>query len=955
MKKTQIKDAFRTIGKQKVSFISIILIAFMSVTCFTGISFASKALADRGTEYYDQQNYRDIEAVSSIMFTEEDLVEIAGMEGIKDVEGQMRTAGKILGKSGAVSVSVQSLPKRINLPQLVEGRLPEKENEILLEPDLMTSLGVKVGDTVSVEDAGQFKLLKEENFTVVGTAFLPDHVVRRSTFGVTALIPECAFDDKELDGRKVYAEIILDKPEGIGRFSEEYYRLVEKFNRPLEELSVASARKNLIDFWDKLTAGITQFRESAFDPVARMLIMAFKGCSEEEANKVLERITAATASTIPDLAARSIDARSIEFLKGVTITLPEKEDLVSSLVDQLVAQADMLKVYGIDLTGFKPSEEEIRKAQDFVNKMDLKYYDKLLACAKIWNLGRDRYIETLEHLNGQRSSLEYDAVWMLLDVRMNPGYMHMEMNITGIRVISIRFTLLFIVIAAIVIYATVGKLVDEQRKLVGTTKAFGFRNSEIFGKYMIFGGVATVLGTGLGLLGGIQVLQRFLTYAYGRNYVSGVPSVAVIPWQVAVVSGANILLAVAAVLFASFKLLRSSAVTLMAGGDTAGLKKTKKSRKSALSLYQRLIFRNMRTDAKRILVTIVSVGGCCALILTGFSTYLSIRNTLDLQYDELTTFNSTVNIDPNAKEEDIASIESAIKEAGGESVRVRIISGAFKTLNATDPAEYIIGDLRQISAYFPLKGVFDGPDGELPDTSSGVMLPHSYARTYNLSPGDNCVLMDPAGGAHNAKIAGIFENYLGQSILMSEECYKHVFAEAKVRSNALLVRHPGVSLEDMENRLGKMEGFEKLTRSDELRVLFNGFTDLLIIMISILVVAAGLMSAVILTNLVNICILQKKRELTIMRVNGFTTKEVKNYITREAIITSAAGVLLGTFVGILLFRTLMPALGKSYTLFIMTPNPLAILIAAAITIFFTIVIYRIALRKIKDLKLSDVA
>ena len=53
--------------------------------------------------------------------------------------------------------------------------------------------------------------------------------------------------------------------------------------------------------------------------------------------------------------------------------------------------------------------------------------------------------------------------------------------------------------------------------------------------------------------------------------------------------------------------------------------------------------------------------------------------------------------------------------------------------------------------------------------------------------------------------------------------------------------------------------------------------------------------------------------------------------------------------------TIIPALGKSYNQFILTPNIIAILMGIGFTILFTVVIYAIALRKVKSLKLSDMA
>ncbi len=128
MKKTQIIETIRTIGKQKVSYISIILIAFLAVTSFTGIQFASKGLAESGSAYYDRQNFRDLEIVSAVMFSEKDLKKLAAVEGVQDVEGLYRTSGKVIDEDKKIAVSVLSVTERINRVEVIEGVLPQAEN-----------------------------------------------------------------------------------------------------------------------------------------------------------------------------------------------------------------------------------------------------------------------------------------------------------------------------------------------------------------------------------------------------------------------------------------------------------------------------------------------------------------------------------------------------------------------------------------------------------------------------------------------------------------------------------------------------------------------------------------------------------------------------------------------------------------------------------------------------------
>ena len=78
MKRTQLKDALRNIWKQKVSFLSVIVIAFLGVTTFLGINFSDGALRKNGSLMYNAVNYRDLELISTSAFSPDDLDAIRG-------------------------------------------------------------------------------------------------------------------------------------------------------------------------------------------------------------------------------------------------------------------------------------------------------------------------------------------------------------------------------------------------------------------------------------------------------------------------------------------------------------------------------------------------------------------------------------------------------------------------------------------------------------------------------------------------------------------------------------------------------------------------------------------------------------------------------------------------------------------------------------------------------------
>ena len=86
MKPTQFKDALRNIGKQIVSFLSVIVIAMLGVTTYLGIDYSDEALRQNGSIMYNAVNYRDVEILSPLLLSGEDLEDILSTEGVTDAE-----------------------------------------------------------------------------------------------------------------------------------------------------------------------------------------------------------------------------------------------------------------------------------------------------------------------------------------------------------------------------------------------------------------------------------------------------------------------------------------------------------------------------------------------------------------------------------------------------------------------------------------------------------------------------------------------------------------------------------------------------------------------------------------------------------------------------------------------------------------------------------------------------
>ena len=113
MKKSLIKDSLREIKKTYKRFISILLMAFLGVGFFAGIRASSPDMIDTIDTYYKNQNVYDIQVVSTLGLTKEDVDAISKIENVENVSGTFETDGQIEIENKEVVAKVMSLVFRI--------------------------------------------------------------------------------------------------------------------------------------------------------------------------------------------------------------------------------------------------------------------------------------------------------------------------------------------------------------------------------------------------------------------------------------------------------------------------------------------------------------------------------------------------------------------------------------------------------------------------------------------------------------------------------------------------------------------------------------------------------------------------------------------------------------------------------------------------------------------------
>lgn len=575
------------------------------------------------------------------------------------------------------------------------------------------------------------------------------------------------------------------------------------------------------------------------------------------------------------------------------------------------------------------------------------------------NKGEEDYAEGLSELQKAKDELteaekELDEMaqchYVTLDTRGNTSFTYSDEASISIGKLGKTFALLFVLLGALVIYATVGRIIDEQRSLVGTQKALGFFSSEVFRKYLAFGAVATGIGVIAGLVAAYVLVQRTILAANEPFYIMGsIPRI--FQWgKAAIVLVLGIVLSGFAVLWACAHLLKETARDLMQPPAPKGRNKTETKKRKG-SIYSRLIVRNILMDWRRVLITMASVAGCCILLVIGFTLRNSILLAIDNQFDSIISHSGKITYDHNTSETAKKDIESVLRESDIDYTNIIYEYRTFSSPEGLTAAELYVVDGDAVDEYFHLRDVKTKEVFSLP--KEGIVITRRISEVYGLSVGDPVTIYDSNMDPYQTTVTGIFEYYMGKIMFMSNDAYRDLFDQEAV-GNAFWTT--GDFPEDiLQDSLANVKGFEALESTAAIQERFVESTASLQAITFLLILAAGMMAYFVLLNLINMYLNQKKKELTIMRVNGFTTKEVIRYVAGESLLTTCLGIILGLALGSALGYSIVRFLEQVQFGLVRHVNYPAWIYSAILTALFALIINVIALRKVKHLKLSDIA
>ena len=909
MKGTGLKHLLRSIRKSGVSFLAVAVIAGVSIAIFQGFQSSAHAILRRADEYFVENRLESLEISCANGITQEDIDAIAGWDGVRSVEGGYTDSVLLHSGSERVLVQARSLLETMNTPVIVEGELPAEADEAAIEERLATERGIKVGDTITLENDGcllgtEFKVTGIVNLPVYACAGLED---TRGTADAGlgsneyfVALDKCAFDTENYSDCYTTAYIDSSKFDGLYYFSDEYEAAEAEYLAQLEPLAAERAELR----YESLSAEV----QDALD----------------EAQAEIDDAKAEIADGEQELA----DGRA-----EIEENRQKLEDARAEIADAEAEIAD--------------AEAEIARGQRELDssKAEFAENEQALADAKAELADGEA-----EFADAQADAEELKESGWIISGRNEVGDVRgVETIVKAIFGLSYAMSAVFLIVSVLVCFAAITRVIREQRVLIGAQKALGFTAGELFKHYTLYNLVCAVLGVLVGWLLSVVIVEYMALYIFMPKFTFQDASI-YFAWDTALISAVLcIAVFLAATYFTCAKLVKEPATELLRGEvpskgghiffDRWGIYKK-------LSLFSRSIVKNAFSDKGRLLTTVMGIMGCTALLVACFTIKLGIKNASVEQFGTYSLYNYRLSVDTSLSTTD--DFAALLDENGVESLLIQDKLENFRAPGGNwDNAHVLaVSDAEAFKNFMYLKDLDGGAEITAPE--EGVLVSRKAAEVLDLEAGGTVEVMDGRGEAHSFVISTIVESYLPyHTLIMSSGYYEEVMGEAPDESVFLIKGGVDGIRSDAEG----LAGFVSLRDNSE----FVRSGSELDLAIYICVGLAAALSMLVLLNQITMHIDHKARELAVMRVNGYTLSQTRAYVSRDNVVLTVLGLLLGCLAGMGLgyIDTHIVEAGAEH--YFRDPNLLACLESIAIVGVFAVIVNIIALRRIDKLNLTNVS
>ena len=659
-------------------------------------------------------------------------------------------------------------------------------------------------------------------------------------------------------------------------------------------------------------------------------------------------------------------------LKGISYKYSDKKYIeeVNKSRDQLI---DILKERKlVDEKNYKSNtSQKIKESEERLASIEKELASNLERLELLKNVDAERYTEQSSKLNEAKKQLQDNKKQLEVSKRAFEETNYPRFNVENIRglvhyaefidsagslsFLANVFSIFLFSVSVLVSLTTLTRMVDENRTSIGTLKALGYSNRDIFKKYYIYGGVSTVIGTILGIIAGYLVIVPIIYNSYSRFFTLKEPYIVYNLHIIALAFLISILCILLAVFIPLRKNLKERSAYLLrpkapSSGSRIFLENVSFIWKR-LSFLRKVTFRNIFRYKVRMFMTIFGVMGCLTLMFIGFAIRFGVIDISNEQFKIINKIDVLATYNPYAEKEDIDKIS---KEIGSNSnvenfTKVNVQKATVEKNNEVlDTAQLVTLDRNNYKDYITLMD--NRSNIELPKDS--IVINEKLAYLYNLSVGDNFkVIINEK--EYTLKIGAINKNYFGNILYMDREYFSKVFDKTYSDNSFIIKMNNSDEVEKMASKLQDNPYVANVSDNSKIQENLDNFISGLDIIVVVMVLCSLALALVVLYNLINVNVSERQRELSTIKVLGFYPREVTIYVFREIFYLSIIGIVIGNYIAYRLYLKIILELA-SRTMMFSSRVPIAVYaLSTGVTLVIIIFVMAIMHRRLKKVNMVE--
>ena len=578
----------------------------------------------------------------------------------------------------------------------------------------------------------------------------------------------------------------------------------------------------------------------------------------------------------------------------------------------------------------------------------------------------------------------------------NIGYASYENDSTIVAGIAKVLPFFFFLVAALVCMTTMNRMVEEQRTQIGVLKALGYSEARIMGKYLFYAGSAAWIGSVIGFLIGSTIFPTVIWNAYKIMYHMGDYELMFDPW-LAVASLAVALLCSVGVtwLTCRYELMSTAANLIRPKSPKSGRRVWLEHIPfvwNRMSFLAKVSVRNVFRYKQRFFMMVIGIGGCTALLVTGYGIKDTIADIADMQYEEVQLYDMSATLKEGYPAADAAAGEQGIAAAGMAEQQANTESASAGTSavggEVTDSADFseltevlsessedwmpfceismdltgrsgvktanvvIPQDTGAAQEYIRLR-TEDGEDIPWPGEEEAV-ISAKLARKCGIRVGDIVTLRTEDGEKLKVKVTALSRNYIYNYVYISPETWKLDNGSDPVYKSIYIHASEGTQENrELSEKLLACDAVSAVAVNADMLSQVNKMMGSLDAVVLLIILCAGALAFIVIYNLTNINITERIREIATIKVLGFRPKETASYVFRENVVLTALGTIVGLGAGICLHRFVIANIDVDMVTFQPRVLPFSFVKSILLTFVFMVIVDVVMYLKLERINMAE--